>query len=58
MALRVGALADSNLAARRLSVYRVAVYATPDYDESCLRALDDDTPLPAVGRSGQSNEAP
>ena len=33
VALRVGTLADSNLAARRLSVYRVAVYATPGYVE-------------------------
>lgn len=33
VALRVGTLADSNLAARRLSVLRTAVYTTPSYIE-------------------------
>ncbi len=33
VAMRVGTLADSNLAARRLSVFRTAVYATPRYIE-------------------------
>lgn len=33
VAMRVGTLADSNLAARRLSVFRTAVYATPGYIE-------------------------
>ena len=31
VALRVGKLADSNLAARKLTVFRTAVYATPGY---------------------------
>src|SRR3546814_7480718 len=31
--MRVGTLADSNLAARRLSVLHTAVYATPSYVE-------------------------
>jgi len=33
VALRVGNLPDSNLAARKLSVFRTAVYATPSYIE-------------------------
>src|SRR3546814_7411931 len=33
VAMRVGTLADSNLAARRLSVLHTAVYATPSYVE-------------------------
>jgi DNA-binding transcriptional LysR family regulator len=33
VAMRVGTLADSNLAARRLSVFRTAVYASPGYIE-------------------------
>ena len=33
VALRVGALPDSNLVARKLSVFRTAVYATPSYIE-------------------------
>lgn len=33
VAMRVGTLADSNLIARRLSVFRTAVYATPGYIE-------------------------
>jgi DNA-binding transcriptional LysR family regulator len=33
VALRVGVLADSNLVARKLSVFRTAVYATPSYIE-------------------------
>ncbi len=33
VAMRVGALADSNLAARKLSVFHTAVYATPGYIE-------------------------
>lgn len=33
VALRVGKLADSNLAARKLAVFRTAVYTTPSYIE-------------------------
>src|SRR5690606_16307876 len=33
VAMRIGRLPDSNLAARKLSVFRTAVYATPEYVE-------------------------
>ncbi|MEO8643798.1 LysR family transcriptional regulator [Pseudomonas sp.] len=33
VAMRVGTLADSNLAARKLAVFRTAIYATPGYIE-------------------------
>src|SRR3546814_8568914 len=39
VAMRVGTLADSNLAARRLSVLHTAVYATPRHVERCGEPL-------------------
>jgi DNA-binding transcriptional LysR family regulator len=42
VALRVGALADSNLVARKLSVLRTAVYTTPSYIERCGEPLHPD----------------
>jgi DNA-binding transcriptional LysR family regulator len=42
VALRVGKLADSNLAARKLTVFRTAVYATPNYSERLGELLHPD----------------
>jgi DNA-binding transcriptional LysR family regulator len=42
VALRVGKLADSNLAARKLTVFRTAVYATPNYSERLGEPLHPD----------------